>query len=361
MFVKMEVVMTMVDLAKNLKRLRAAKGLSQKVLGKESGVPLSAIQGIELQRGQPQIRAIQAIATALDVRLEILFRPVRELSGVRFRSEKRLRNRSNILAKVSRWLDDYAFLEKILEKKTPFSLANIDRPDDVKEFAGICRERLGLGPGEPVDDIFGLLEDAGIKVFPLTETDSEGFFGLSVSEANGGPAVIVNVWDKISVERRIFSAAHEFGHLMMHLDAYDVAKENEDESEEGEADRFAGHFLMPDQEFKKQYEDNKGLNLYDMVCNIKKNFHVSYKTVLHRLIELKKENKSIWWRFQQILHQEFGRSFQSNEEPNGLREFDFREGIFNSLAKEAFEKDLISQSRCAELLQISIEEIRELL
>jgi len=32
------------------------------------------------------------------------------------------------------------------------------------------------------------------------------------------------VWERLSVERWIFTAAHELGHLLLHLDAYDVSK-----------------------------------------------------------------------------------------------------------------------------------------
>lgn len=46
---------------------------------------------------------------------------------------------------------------------------------------------------------------------------SDDFFGLSIGPADGGPAVVVNVWDGISVERWIFTAAHELGHLVLHL------------------------------------------------------------------------------------------------------------------------------------------------
>jgi Zn-dependent peptidase ImmA (M78 family)/DNA-binding XRE family transcriptional regulator len=353
--------MSLADIAKNLKRLRASKRLSQQVLANKAGLSLSVIKGIELQRGDPRVRDVQAVADALDVRLLDLVRPVRELSGVRFRAKRRLKNRDQVLAQVSSWLDDYIFLEEILEKSPSFSLADIrGRPEDVKEFAGLCRKRLGLEPGEPVDNIFGLLESAGIKVLPLSESNSEGFFGLSVSEADGGPAVIVNVCDEISLERRIFSAAHEFGHLMMHLDAYDVAKVDEVGSEEVEADRFAGHFLMPNQEFEKQWNANKGLNLTKLVFNIKEYFRVSYRTVLYRMTENNLANDSIWRNFKQPIEKNLGRPLRSNEEPNGLKEFDFCEGMFNRLAKEAFAKELISLGRCAELLQISFGEMRAL-
>jgi len=58
-------------------------------------------------------------------------------------------------------------------------------------------------------DVCELLEDNGVKVYPLCIANDE-FFGLSVAKDDGGPAVVVNVWERISVERWIFTAAHDW-------------------------------------------------------------------------------------------------------------------------------------------------------
>ena len=83
------------------------------------------------------------------------------------------------------------------------------------ETARAARRVVGLGPEEPVHDICGLLEENGVKLL-LLETKRDSFFGLSVGAGDGGPAVVVNTWDRISVERWIFTAAHELGHLLLH-------------------------------------------------------------------------------------------------------------------------------------------------
>src|SRR5690606_30495530 len=103
-----------------------------------------------------------------------------------------------------------------------------------------------------------LLESSGVKVYPISLA-SDAFFGLSVAADEGGPAIVVNVWDRISVERWIFSAAHELGHLLRHLDAYDVRHHEEKPDEEKEANEFAAHFLMPEHLFRQEWEDTCGL------------------------------------------------------------------------------------------------------
>lgn len=358
-------------LAKNVRRLRTAKRLSQSALADTAGLSLPAIKSLELAKVEPRMRTMQAIAKALDVKLNELFRPVRELRTVRFRSAKRMQNRENVLAEVARWLDDFNYLEKILAKQIPFSLKSVAAQcsrDRLAEAAWLCRKQLELKPTEPIHDICGLLEHAGVKVLTIPMA-SDSFFGLSVGEEDGGPAVVVNVWERISVERRIFSAAHELGHLILHPNAYDVTKIEESKDEEHEADRFAGHFLMPKEGFSKEWNEAAGLHFVDRVLKVKRIFRVSYKTILSRLLEDGVADRSIWIKFNKAYHQHFNKSLPFKEEPlgidpaepYGMQRFDFYEDRFRRLAREAVEKDKISLSRAAEMLRISIEEMQDLL
>lgn len=114
-----------------------------------------------------------------------------------------------------------------------------------KDFPGRTAARvrgaIDLGEDEPIRDICGLLEARGIKVRGVPVA-SPHFFGLSVAPSDGGPAIVVNTWDRISVERWIFTAAHELGHLVLHLADYDVGKTDESEEHEVEANAFASAF-----------------------------------------------------------------------------------------------------------------------
>jgi Zn-dependent peptidase ImmA (M78 family)/DNA-binding XRE family transcriptional regulator len=359
-------------LAQNVRRLRIAKRFSsQDALASAAGLSLPAVKNLELAKNEPRMRTVQAIARALGVKIQDLFLPVRELQTVRFRSAKRMQNRENILAKVSRWLDDFNYLENVLNKRLPFSLKQIGAKcsrDRIVEAAELCRKELGLKPGEPIYDICGLLEQAGVKVLSVS-TSSDGFFGLSLREEDGGPAVVVNVWERISVERRILSAAHELGHLMLHLDVYDVTQTEENKEEEREANLFASHFLMPDKGFQREWDEAAGLHGVDRVLKVKRIFRVSYKAVLARLLEHGVVDKSIWGRFNVEYQQRFRRKLPFKEEPMGIdpaepfgmQRFDFLEDRFSRLTREAVEKDKISLSRGAEMLGIGIEEMQDLL
>jgi len=316
------------------------------------------------------MRTVQAIARALNVKLQEFFLPVRQLQTVRFRSAKSMQNRKNILANVARWLDDFSYLEKILKDEIPLSLKQISNrcsKDNIPEIAKLCREKLELKSDEPIHDISGLLEHAGVKVRSILMA-SDSFFGLSVGEKDGGPAIVVNVGKRISVERRIFSAAHELGHIMLHPKAFDVTKTKENKKEEREANLFAGHFLMPDEGFRKEWNAASGLHFIDRIFKIKRIFRVSYKTVISRLLDYKVVKKGIWKDFNYQFQRRFNKKLlHKNEplgidpaEPYGLRQFDFYQDRFSRLTREALENELISLSRGAEILDIGIAEMQDL-
>jgi len=358
-------------LARNVRRLRALKRFSQATLAEEASLSLPAIKNLELAKVEPKMSTVQAIARALEVKLEDLFIPVKELETVRFRSKKQMQNRENILTEVARWLDDFNYLETELKKHNEFALKQVKSRctrNDVIGAAMLCRKELGLDDDEPIHDICGLLEHAGIKV-RSHKSSTDSFFGLAIGEGDGGPAIVVNVWERIPVERRIFSAAHELGHLMVHPEAFDVAKTGEDETEEREADRFAAHFLMPEKGFQKEWDEAAGLHWIDRVLKVKRIFRVSYKTVLYRLIDNGKADRSIWDSFVLAFNQKYHRNLKFTEEPMaldssepfGFYQVDFYEDRFETLVRESVENEVISVSRGAEMLRINIEEMQDLL
>jgi Zn-dependent peptidase ImmA (M78 family)/DNA-binding XRE family transcriptional regulator len=361
--------MTLEVVARNTRRIRLAKKLSRTKLAECSNLSLSAINNIENCKGKPRVNTLLAVSQALDVPLQELFLPVRVLEKVRFRSRASMKSRENLLAEISRRLDDLDYLEEILDERIPSKLRLIrGRASGIhpREAASYCREELGLASPEPVNDICSLLENAGIKLFTVTNS-SEAFYGLSVAEEDGGPAIVVNVQERISIERRIFSAAHELGHLLLHLDAYDVDDSAENKDEEREADLFAGHFLMTDEAFRKEWNDAAGLHWVDRVLKVKTIFRVSYKTVIARLLEHKAVDRSVWMKFTIAYKNRFNRNLPFKEEPRGLASepfgiapFDFFEDRFSRLVRRAVEEEKISLSRGAEMLRISVDEMREL-
>jgi Zn-dependent peptidase ImmA (M78 family) len=239
---------------------------------------------------------------------------------------------------------------------------------------------MGLHEDEPIRDLCGLLEARGIKVLPLPVA-SDAFFGLSVAPIDGGPAVVVNTWDRISVERWIFSAAHELGHLILHLADYEIEAKEEAEAEEREANVFAAHFLMPNGAFQKEWSSTYGMAFVDRVLKVKRIFRVSYRTVLYRLAEGRKNKGEIWKAFQVDHKRRYGKTLLKHDEPKTvatdafrasfpepspaqeperLSQADFVEDRLSRLVRKAIDQSAITLARGAEILGLSLPEMQEL-
>ncbi|MGV6815786.1 MAG: helix-turn-helix domain-containing protein [Thiotrichales bacterium] len=372
----------------NLLRLRKERGLTQAALAEAANLSVPAYRDLEKGRAQPRRDTLSALVAALDTRLPELMKPVKRLQRVRFRSLKRLKRRDQILAEMSTWLQDFSDLEQLTGEAHIHELEAVwqaieDRSlTDIAEIAALTRRYFGLAAHEPVYDICGLLESKGIKVFSRPVT-SDAFMGLSIAEDDGGPAIAVNTWERLPVETWIFSAVHELGHLLLHLSAYNVDQADEDPEQEKEADTFASHFLMPQDIFQKEWEEAEGLPLVDRVLKVKRVFRVSWRTVLYRAAEqLPEERRTLIWRdFNFAYKRKKHRPLLKHDEPDGItREIyqsalgeravgpepagmdshDFQGDRLWRLVRHAVEKELITLARAAEILGLSLHDMRDL-
>jgi len=374
------------DIGRNLRRLRKAKGMTQEQLATAAGISRPGYRNLETGESVPRVDTLQALAGSLGVKLAALVTPVTELRHVRFRSLRRLNTREQILADVSRWLSDFNELENLLPDREVYTLAShavAGRGTGLgraRNAAVGVRTVFGVGDEEPIRDVCGLLEAKGIKVFSITLATNE-FFGLSVGPGDGGPAIVVNTWERISVERWIFTAAHELGHLVLHADDYGADTMQEEEQSEQEANVFAACFLMPEGTFSKKWAETAGLPLVERVLKVKRIFRVSYKTVLYRLSQQVKQDVNVWHLFQKEYRRETGRTLLRDEEPEALAasayqasfpeasragepdvlsRSDFREDRLSRLVRKAVETGAISLSRGAEILRLPLKDMREL-
>ena len=356
---------------RNIRRIRTSRGLSQEDAANKAGLSRNAYRSIETGQTEPRVSSLQGIACALDVTLPLLLAEPPRLSSVRFRSSKAHSSkaqatRDQVVIDVARWLKDFNALEESLDQKKPYTLEDLAKcvsalsdPNRPIEAACQARRALDLQDDEPIHDICGLLESAGVKV-QARELDIKNLFGLSVATGDGGPAVVVNVREDISVEHRIFTAAHEFGHLLLHPHAYDVEQVEEDSGEEAEADLFANHFLMPDKVFRDEWRDTYGLPFVNRVLHVKRIFHVSCQTVLFRIVELDQVDPvKVRMVFKNQWKRRWGRTLTRKAEPMPLVEVDFMEDRLSRLVREAIESEKITLSRGAEIMGVDLSTMRE--
>lgn len=373
----------MSTVASNIMRLRVARSWSRAELARRSKTSRITLAKIERSEVAPRAGTLERVAAAFGVApgaLQEVQDQARlpKLAAVRFRATKRVHGRDQILAEVAQWLESYLRLEEITGSRLPFGFSPlVGAPRSPEKLAAEARDLAGLSDGQAVSDVCGLLEDNGTKVL-LLDKKTDAFFGLSVDDPKGGVAIVVNAWDRISVERWIFTAAHELGHLLMHKGAFDAAAAIEAEVEEREADRFASYFLMPPQRFDHLWRETQGLPLIPRVFKIKRIFRVSYKTVLYRLVETRRANSDIWrkWNAQyrrefrrslrrvdepeQLQKSEFSHSWSRSGEPEALTASDFQQNRLLALAREAVERGGLGLDDCAAILGRSHEEMKSL-
>jgi len=338
------------------------KGLNQGDLAEKAGISRNAYRSIETGASEPRTGNLERIAGALDVSVLDLLREVPELSSLRFRSHKGLTAqqralREDLVTRFALWLDDFSELEEMLGVESPSPPSGL--PDaSPADQAAYVRQGLEVDPESPIVDLTDLLEEAGVKLH-LAPARLDQFFGMSVSEVDNGPAMSINTAKGIPIERQILSTAHELGHLIMHKDSYDGSDRVEDPEEEKEANEFAGYFLMPPEAFHRVWDEYRGLHFVERVMKAKRHFQVSYRTVLVRLIEEGELDNTIWRDFYRYYERYTGRALSPKKEPLPLAEPDFEEDKLDQLVRDALEAEKISMDRATEILDLSLDSMRE--
>ena len=135
-------------IAQNVRRIRLARGMSQKDLAGASGISLPAIKNMERAKAESRTNTLVLIARALGVTLRELLFPARHLHAVRFRYDGKMRSRENILASMSAWLEDYEYLEKVLKSRKRFAMESVIHSTLLA--AAMCRKKLGAKAGQPI-------------------------------------------------------------------------------------------------------------------------------------------------------------------------------------------------------------------
>ncbi len=360
----------------NLRRLRKLRTLTQQQIADLAGISRVAYRNIETGESVPRSGTLTALAGALKVPVFDIVTEVPELKSLRFRSLKSLSareraEREQIAFDVGVWLNDFNDLEALLDDTEPYQLGDFDFSGASPEVAAAAaRENLDVDCRCCVVDVCDLMEHAGIKV-RLQPSLMRAFFGLSVGCDDGGPAISVNTDESIPVERRIFTAAHELGHLLLHTGSYGLDQLEEDKVQEAEANEFAAHFLMPQESFALVWSENRGHHWVDSVLHTKRRFKVSYKTVLRRLVDMGQADRSIYRRFVSAYDDRYGKRLKfteepalpatNAEEPSRLDGADFMEDRLSRLVRTALERDLISVNRAAEILGLSLMDMRKLI
>lgn len=353
-------------IAANLIRYRKSLSLSQEQLAQKAGITRQSINNYENAKTLPDSKILSKLANILGVTLDDLLRSQGEgLPNFRFRAHVSFDNNTHqFAAQVLRMLETYNALEKAVDyptytpESTPCHCV-CGNEKRIQAIAAQFRHRLGLGDA-PIANLFQSVEEIGLKVLRQS-IPIKGFFGLSACSEVSGAFVLVNT-DNITIERQLFTLAHEIGHLIFHRVEYqdtlvEEGTKEQEKAREEVANYFASHLLVPQAEFERIYTQTKN------IIQLKRHFRVSYLVILNRLAEMgiidfAKEKAKICAIYKK---QNNGASLKNSMElPPALAADEYPENErYKYLIWQSLKLGKISEMKAAELLNLTVEKLRQ--
>lgn len=294
---------------------REFRGLTKNELAEKVGKTASAISQFESGRARPDGLTLGRVALALGLPAPFFAKvsdslplPLILIEACHFRSLRSAtqKNRRMLLAKGALVSGLLSFLEQkviLPEEKLSPLIATPQDTEAIEAFATAIRGKLGLGLG-PIGNMVNLLERNGIVVIPV---DHECMDVDAFSLWNGKRPCIFLVMEKGSTSRSRMDAAHELGHLLMHVDAVPGSPELE-----RQANQFASAFLLPKGSF--YHEAPRRLD-WEHIWELKRRWKVSAAAIIRRTYDFGIFSEATYRRAFMLLNQSGERGNEKHEPP----------------------------------------------
>lgn len=341
---------------------RRKAGLSLRDLAAAMGERVTAQAIGKYERGEstPSSGVLLAMTKALGVSLSYLMDTQGiALAGVEFRTKANTtgQDRALVETEVLEWIERYLQIELVLELDSAEWQSPLPKPRKLRELADAeklaqdVREKWDLGL-DPIQNMTELLEEKGLKVLTVPLPDRVSGFTCLVKRRAGQadlPVIVVN--NKFSLERRRLTLGHELAHRLIAPDCL------EDKDEEKAATLFAGAFLMPQEHLRREVGKHRNALGYKELIDLKRMYQVSGAALLMRMRQLNVINEAtLIYAFQTI-----ARGWRTQEpvelEPPAARGQMERALRFERLCYRALAEGLISLSKGAELLRLTVQEV----
>lgn len=268
--------------------------MTQSALSEFSKIPGARLSHYETGRHAPDDETAASLASTLMVPVQFFFRSPRDEHtdrSVFWRSKMsaKMIERHRVQRRFDWFLDVQRFIDDNIE--LPFlSLPVLKRYNDldritnehIESVADAIREHWGLGRG-PITNLIAVLEANGVLTSVQSMNDEYLDAFSEWQEDLGRPAIFLGA-EKMSYARRLFSAAHELGHMLLHRDfgSEVVVNKTKLKTIEKQADYFASCLLMPAESFAS---DVYSASL-DSLRSLKHNWLVSIQAMVERLWQL---------------------------------------------------------------------------
>lgn len=337
--------------AQRLVNARKIRCMSQRELSNklEGQVSPTAIEKYEKGLMMPSSSALILLSKALNMKLDYFFRPFTvaiDTSKFEFRKSASMgaKKVESIKYMVGAEIEKYLEIEGILGNSTSFSLdySNIlvEGEYEAKLLARRLREDLNIGLDAIVSAV-ELLESCGVKII---EIDHDEKFSGTCNTAETIPVIVIN--RNMTSERKRITIFHELGHLLMHCaDGVD---------EEKMCNIFANEVLIPSDKFKSLLGDSRhDISLVELQA-IQREYGISVDALMAKAAQLNiiTNNRYTSYYKKKNALPTFKMSVEKSLYPIE------QTNRFERLVYRALASEVISTSKAAALLEISVNEVR---
>ena len=343
-------------LGKRLQLARRAAGMSLRDLEAkvDKMVSAQALSKYERDEMMPGSDVLAALARALGVpESYLLGQNDLTLESVEFRKnlitsrKEEASIKASVLSEVERYLEieDFVGVGSASWSRPQGSPYRVEELADAELAAGRLRSAWNLG-SDSIPDLTEFLEERGIKVIPLKLGERISGLMCLAHRSKGADVPIVIVNQEDTGERQRFTLAHELAHHVLQAP----------EGARGEklAHRFASAFLMPAETLWREVGKHRESISLGELLELKILFKTSIQAIAYRLKDLEIIDAPTMKR----LYEEFVRRGWRKPpyaEPGAIPPE--KPERFRRLCYRAVSEGAISESKCAELLGLSVREL----
>ncbi len=273
-------------IAKRLKQLRLARGLSLDALATEMGgiVTKQAISKYESGASVPSPTVLRALARVFDVKSAHLWEePIVSVEFPGYRKKSRLTKRESgrLESIIEREMEQRVRLQELVGSPActlPVQKYPVSSLEDAELAAEQLRKQWSLGL-DPIAHLTHTLEAQCVHVVEVDAADSfDGISAIARDDRGRMKAVGAVTRRSVSGERQRFNIAHEVGHLTL-----DIAS---DLDVEKCAHRFGGAFLAPADSVRRDIGERRTYLVLEELHFLRARYGLSLQASLRRLLDL---------------------------------------------------------------------------
>ena len=309
-------------------------------------------------------KILGTLAEALNTTISELLRPFAvkvDCSQFAFRKKAKLGKKAveAIKLKIQQRIENYVEIERISGMESSFDASVlsgmvVSDADSARAAAMELRQKWELGLG-PIPQPISVLEAHGVKVIEVEE-DPLLFDGTS-NMVEGIPVLVLNKEKETkddgnhlqNEERRRLTLFHELGHQVMHF-----AQGLNDKEKEVLCNVFANEMLIPTSTFKQIFGDKRASISCWELKDVQREFGISARALMMKAVQLGVITSS--------KHKWFCINLNKNA---SLREALDKTAVqvqhtsrFDRLVYRSLDSELITHSKAAQLLGISLSELK---